>query len=181
VRAAMVRNGMRVAVIAQDEVMTDIPEYRDLADAFPDRDVDRDTRSLGASLQRPVSSSAEENVLCLADDLFAGESLLVHSIAHGMRRLGIIPVDSEWDARLSSAYQSALERGLWQGTYAARDAEQYWAEGVQDWYDVNVEASPPDGIHNSVNTRAELREYDPALAALIAEYLPDDGWRPRCP
>ena len=36
-------------------------------------------------------------------------------------------------------------------------------------------------MHNEINTRAELRAYDPTLAALVAETMPDDAWRPKCP
>ena len=42
---------------------------------------------------------------------------------------------------------------------------EYFAEGVQSWFDNNRE---PDHDHNHVNTRAELIEYDPALAALFS-------------
>jgi hypothetical protein len=127
-----------------------------------------------------VSSVGEENVLCLADDLYAGESITIHSLAHGVRTHGIAAVDPDWDVRLRAAYDSAMSTGLWAETYAATEASQYWAEGAQSWFYANLEATPPDGLHNDVNTRAELRAYDPELAALIAEYLPDDGWRPAC-
>jgi hypothetical protein len=181
VRRAMGENGMRIAVIGRDEVTTDLPEYRDFYSAFPGVDWNNEARSYGASLERPVSFAAEENVLCLPLDLFPGEALLVHAIAHGVRRLGILSLDLGWDVRLLAAYDGARARGLWDATWAATDHEQYWAEGVQNWYDANQEALPADGLHNHVNTRAELRAYDPELAALIAEYFPDDAWRPSCP
>jgi hypothetical protein len=50
--------------------------------------------------------------------------------------------------------------------------QEYWAEGVQDWYYTNLEADPPNGIHNHVDTRHELLEYDPVLYNLVAELLP---------
>jgi len=37
---------------------------------------------------------------------------------------------------------------------------------------VNAEVEHPDGKHNWVNTREELKEYDPRLYQLISEYLP---------
>jgi hypothetical protein len=181
VRGAVIENGMRVAVIGRQEVTTDLPEYRDLYSASPGLDWDNEIRSIGATIERPVSFAGEENLLCLPADLFSGEALLVHSVAHGLRRLGILSLDAAWDARLRAAYDDALASGLWSATYAATDHEQYWAEGVQDWYDANQEALPANGIHNQVNTRAELTAYDPELAALIAEYFPDDSWRPTCP
>lgn len=38
---------------------------------------------------------------------------------------------------------------------------------MQSWFNANLEANPPNGIHNAVNTRAELVAYDPELARLI--------------
>jgi len=181
VHARLIENGLRVAVIGRNEVITDLPDYRDLNIASAETGRDREIRSLGATLARPVSSAAEENLLCLADDPFSSEFLLVHSLAHGLRRLGIVTIDADWDARLLSAYSDALSRGLWADTYAATDAEQYWAEGVQGFYDANRQSVPANGVHNHVNTRAELRDYDAALATLIADYFPDDSWRPVCP
>ena len=65
-------------------------------------------------------------------------------------------------------------KGLWKGTYAGSNRDEYWAEAVQDWFDNNREN---DALHNHVNTRAELTEYDPALAQLCAEVLGDNPWR----
>ena len=120
-------------------------------------------------------------VLCLTDDIYAGESILIHSLAHGFRSLGIVDIDPEWDVRLETAYDAALSAGLWTDTYAATEPAQYWAEGLQGWYDANLEAAPPDGLHNEINTRAELEAYDPDLVTLIEEYVSRDDWRPTCP
>ncbi|MEZ5430677.1 MAG: hypothetical protein R3F31_05750 [Verrucomicrobiales bacterium] len=56
--------------------------------------------------------------------------------------------------------------GLRKGTYAVINKEEYWAEGVQSWFDGNREN---DFEHNQVNTREELKSYDPALAKLLRE------------
>jgi hypothetical protein len=179
VRARLEENGFKVAVIGVDEVLTDLPEYADLNEVRPDVDWDYTVRSVGAgSLERPVSSVGEENLLCLSDDLYVGESIAIHSIAHGLRSLGIVYVDPAWQAELESTYDAALAAGLWTDTYAATDPAQYFAEGVQSWYDANL--TPPNGVHNDVNTRTELRDYDPELASLIADYVPEDAWRPAC-
>ena len=63
-----------------------------------------------------------------------------------------------------------MDAGLWAGTYAATNADEYWAEGVQSWFDLN---DPPGLVHNEINKRAELEEYDPALASLIQEAFGD--------
>ena len=58
--------------------------------------------------------------------------------------------------------------------YALVNAAEYWAEGVQDWYDTN---RTMDHDHNHIHTRAQLKTYDPELAKLCAEVLGDSEWR----
>jgi hypothetical protein len=38
-----------------------------------------------------------------------------------------------------------------------------------------------DGVHNDVNTREELAEYDPALYEFISGIFNDFIWTPTCP
>jgi hypothetical protein len=179
VREAMVGQEMRVAVIGLDEVTTDMPEYRDLYTMFPGQDWDA-LRGVGATLRIPVSSVGEENLLCLATDVNAGGHVLVQSFATSVL-LGVEAIDSTFDSRLKEAYDAAISAGRWEDTFLRLNTIEYFAGGVQAWFDASVEASPPDGTHNEVNTRAELRDYDPMLAALIAEVMPDTAWRPQCP
>jgi hypothetical protein len=179
VRAEMDVLQMRVAVIGVDEVTTHIPEYANLYQIFPGQDWDR-LRGVGATRMIPVASVGEENLLCLAGDPFAGETLLIQTFATGVL-LGLEDVDATFDARLEAAYDAALAADLWRNTYAAANPIEYYAEGTQAWFDANPNVSPPDGTHNDINTRAEIMAYDPALAALIAESMPADAWRPNCP
>jgi hypothetical protein len=179
VRDAMVRQHQSVAVIGVGEVTTDIPEYRNLYQIFPGQDWDR-LRGVGATLMIPVSSVGEENMLCLADDPFAGERLLVQTFATAVK-LGVEEADSTFKSRIRAAFDAATSAGLWRNTYAGANDIEYYAEGVQSWFDANLDVSPPDGTNGPINTRGELEAYDPALASLIAETMPVDRWRPTCP
>lgn len=58
--------------------------------------------------------------------------------------------------------------------YALANAAEYWAEGVQDWYDTN---RTMDHDHNHIHTRVQLKTYDPELAKLCADVLGDSEWR----
>jgi len=58
--------------------------------------------------------------------------------------------------------------------YAHRNRSEYWAEGVQCWYDTN---RTMDHDHNHIHTRAQLKAYDTGLAKLCAEVLGDSEWR----
>jgi peptidyl-prolyl cis-trans isomerase A (cyclophilin A) len=92
--------------------------------------------------------------------------------------MGLNRVDPSFEGRLREAWADAKEAGLWRGTYAITNPDEYWAEGVQSWFDDNREN---DALHNRVDTRAELVEYDPALAALCREVFGDGEWRYRKP
>lgn len=171
IRDAMIRNKIRFVVMAHDEFTTDVPEHSDLQ---PSRYWDRRARGLGATPARPVVSCGAENLLNYEGDHYATENILIHEFAHAMHRMGLDSIDEGFDRTLKRTYDDAIERGLWKGTYAATNYEEYWAEGVQSWFDTN---RPPDDVHNHVDTREELREYDPQLAALIAEVYGDRPWR----
>ena len=174
VLSTLAANDVRVAIVAESSGITELPELSDLYEAFPGVDWDNRTRGggVGPTFARPVLAIAEENLLCYSTDRFPYEDIVVHEAAHAVLNMGI-ELQSGGPAfrqRLESAYQDALDAGLWQGTYAAENPDEYWAEGVQSWFDVN---DPPGPIHNEINTRRELQDYDPALAALVREVLGD--------
>jgi hypothetical protein len=179
VRQAMIGDGMHVAIIGTGEVTTDLPDYQDLNQAFPMTNWDQ-LRGVGATLARPASSVGEENLLCLPGDSFAGESVVVQTFSSAIL-LGVQPVDSSYVNRLQDAYTAATNAGKWANTFASSTVIAYFGEGVQDWFDANAQADPPDGVHNQINTRAELQQYDPSLAGLVAEVMSDTTWHPVCP
>jgi aminopeptidase N len=171
IREALVQNKVRVAVMAYSERTTDIPEHHGLK---PKLYWDIRARGLGASRQAPVVSCAEENLLNYRGDPYSTENILIHEFGHGIHGMGMRTVDPTFDTRLRDAYKSSLAKGLWKGTYAATNAGEYWAEAVQSWFDTNRQN---DSAHNHVNTRTELKAYDPDLAKLCAEVFGDGGWR----
>jgi hypothetical protein len=180
VQREMVRLDMSVAIIGVNEVTTDIPEYRYLNSMFPTQDWNR-LRGVGATKPIPVSSVGEENLLCLAGDMFAGEQLLVQTFATGVQ-LAVEDVDATFMARLDAAFDAAKSAGLWMSTYAHQNDIEYYAEGVQSWFDANHYVAQPDGNNGPIATRGQLQAYDPALATLIEETMRADSWRPmKCP
>ena len=163
VRDAMVRSGSRLTVIAHNEFTTDIPEHRHLT---PKDYWDRRARGTGGSKTDPVCTCAEENLLAYRGDPYDKECILIHEFAHSIHLRGMTNVDPTFDDRVKKAFESAKAQGLWKGAYASTNHHEYFAEGVQSWFDNN---RPPDHDHNHVDTRRELKEYDPGLAALCHE------------
>jgi len=178
---SMIDRKTRLAIMARTEVTTDIPEHRDLNTAFPKTDWNKRCRGVGATAVRPACSATEENLLQLDDDRYRGESILIHEFGHTMLVMGLDPIDPKFRTEVGAAYQDAMSRGLFKNTYAATNADEYWAEGVQDWFDANLKATPANGIHNEIGTRVDLKKYDPALAGLLEKVFGNDEWRWKAP
>ncbi len=84
IAAVLRRHHIRVGIMAEGEVTTDMPEHRDLNEAFPSVDWDVRARGLGATLERPLVTCGEDNLLGFKSDWYAGEFILVHEFAHTM-------------------------------------------------------------------------------------------------
>ncbi|MCS7166832.1 MAG: hypothetical protein RMI91_08865 [Gemmatales bacterium] len=170
IRQALVKNHIRVVVMAYNERTTDVPEHADLR---PAEYWDRRARGLGATRVRPAISCGEENLLEYLGDPYRGENILVHEFAHTIHQIGMREVDKTFDKRLREAYNAAIKAGLWKGTYAATNHSEYWAEGVQVWFHCN---RTNDRQHNHVNDRDTLRRYDESLAKLLEEVFRQNDW-----
>jgi len=164
---AMIKSGSRFCVIGHNEFTTDLPGWTHLT---PKDYWDARARGMGGSRTDPLCSCAEENVLGYPGDPYSTESIVIHELAHNIHLRGMINVDDTFDGRAEKAYEAAMAKGLWKGKYASVNHHEYFAEGVQSWFDNN---RPPDHDHNHVDTRKELIAYDPGLAALCREVFGD--------
>ncbi|MDC0268230.1 hypothetical protein OAK97_02880 [bacterium] len=163
VKEAMRDSGSRMVILAHDEFTTDLPEFKHLK---PKNFWDARARGTGGSRTDPYCSCGEENLLAYPGDPYTSECILIHEFAHNMHLRGLVRIDPTFDTRLKEAYEDAMAAGLWKGKYASVNHHEYFAEGVQSWFDNN---RPPDHDHNHVDTRQELQSYDPGLARLCEE------------
>ena len=167
---AMVKVHTRVTVMARYEGTTDVPEHAHLA-ADTTLNWDVRARGLGGDLEMPFTTCAEENLLAYQIDKYHAEDILIHEFAHSIHLIGIVQVDTAFNSKLEKLLNQAVAKGKYANTYAKTDIAEYWAEGVQDWFNINAEANKPDGKHNRLNTREELKKYDPDLYLLIGQYF----------
>ena len=167
VRAAMIKSGSRLCIIAHNEFTTDLPEW---AKMTPKDYWDARARGMGGSADDPLCSCGEENLLAFPGDPYAAENILIHEFAHNIHLRGMVNVDPTFDPRVQAAYDSAMKAGLWRGKYASVNHHEYFAEGVQSWFDNN---RVNDHDHNHVHLRSQLLEYDPGLASLCREVFGD--------
>jgi alpha-glucosidase len=165
---ALIKNKVRFVVMAPTEMTTDVPEQRDMK---PKDYWDKRARGLGGQ----ITSCGEENLLNLKGDRYHSENILIHEFSHAIHEEGLRTVDPKFDARLRKIYAKATESGLWKDTYAATNHKEYWAEGVQAYFD--CAAPPAKGVHNDCNTREKLKDYDPELFALIDEVFKQSKYR----
>lgn len=179
----LVAHDYRVALIAQDEALLDLPENADWTK--PARDDPRltrceikhyderidakttreywDERARGIGGQRMVGS--EEDVLGLPVTRYWGETIFVHEFAHNVL-FAIEGVDPELYARVEAAYANALANDLWLEEYTTTTMQEYWAEGTQFWFDSNrlqVFAG------RRILDHEDLAAYDPQLYAVLGE------------
>ncbi len=168
VTQALVKNRCRFVVMAPTEMTTDVPEQKDMT---PKDYWDKRARGLGGR----ITSCGEENLLNLKGDRYRNENILIHEFGHCIHQYGLRTVDPKFDGKLRACFTRAIDKGLWKDTYAATNAGEYWAEGVQSYFDCN--APPNAGVHNDINTREKLAKYDPELFELIDDAFKQSPFR----
>ncbi|MGO9113662.1 MAG: prolyl oligopeptidase family serine peptidase [Thermoguttaceae bacterium] len=194
---AMIDDGARLLVLGANETLADLPEFK----RFKSTAGFDDARYLDYTPKLKLMIVPEENVLGLPKEPFAGECMVVNVFAKGLCQVaGLRPVDpefarrrekqqyelrvkrldEEFDHRLKKNYDDAMERGLWKGTPSARDRREYWAAGVEAYFDAAGAGVPPNGADRPVTSRELLQRYDPALYLLVDEtmaYSEHVDWR----
>ena len=169
---AMTDLNTRVGVMARYEGTTDIPEHAFLVN---DTTLNWDVRArgLGGDRELPMSTCAEENILAYQIDKYHAEDIMIHEFAHSIHLIALIYVYPDFNDRLQKSLDAAIKEGKWENTYAATNIAEYWAEGVQNWFNVNAEVPFPDGKHNQINTREELHTYDKGLYDILSDFFPE--------
>jgi hypothetical protein len=195
---ALIADGVRLVVLGPGEKISDLPEYRDSQELS----LDPLARFLDDSPGTKTLVVAEENVLGDPRAPRVGSNQVIRLLARTLHRVaGTRPIDPGWENRgrsvqqyelrvkrldvqfdetLAQLYEAAMNAGKWKGTTAAQNRVEYWATGVLAYFDaMGQDATPPDGVH-PIQTREELKDYDPGLYALVNTTMAYDGhvdWR----
>ncbi len=186
VRARLRAAGAELHIIGRDQVTTDLPEWRHdkgkpLAE-YNGLTRDQRTRGMGGLL----TSCGEENLLKLEQDRYRGRDICVHEFAHNILGHG---ASSALRQRVRQQYARSLSHGLWVGSYAASNFDEFFAE-LTMWYfgthgDLKMTGAKP------ANGPLGLKAYDPESFALLDEFyrgrmeppnivfilIDDMGWR----
>lgn len=181
--AVLARRGYRVAILAEEEAITDLPENAHWTKPAPDdprltrcerkhyeERIGRLTaREYWNARARGIGGvhtvGAEEGILGKRTSRYYGETILVHEFAHNV--LDAIRIaDPRLYAEIEAAYAEALENRLWLNEYASTTVQEYWAEGTQFWFNSN-RLAVFDG--RRILNHGDLAAYDPRLAAALRQ------------
>jgi hypothetical protein len=194
---ALIADGARLVVLGRDEVLGELPEFQEskMTAGFDQ------ARYLDYTPSLKLMVVPEENALGLPTDRFAGKAMVVSEFARALYRVtGLRPVDPDFDKRrqkqqyelrvhrldvtfdqkLQKLHEDAKAKGLWRGTEAARNRDEYWVAGVVAYFDANGADLPPIGAERPISSREVLKAYDPGLHALVHEtmaYQDHVDWR----
>lgn len=166
--------GASIGIIGRYQNTTDIPAHNHLKGqrSGDGRDFDTGTRGLGGNLGCPMTSVGEENVAMIGDSRYARESILVHEFAHCIMNVGLAGLPQL--QAIKAAYESAMREGLHdRKSYMASNADEYWAEATQAWFEATVRLDATAGLI----TRDAVKARDPRLAAILTEVWGDGTWR----
>jgi hypothetical protein len=194
---ALIADGARLVVLGRDERLSELPELRDAQH----RSADDGVRYLDLAPGRKLLVVPEENVLGLPSDPVAGKNLVVSVFAKALHQatalrpvdpdferqrskqqyeLRVKRMDVEFDRRLQANFDAALGKDLWRGTPAARNRVEYWATGVEAYFDAAGSGFPPHDADRPIITREALQAYDAGLYELVDETMAYRGcvdWR----
>jgi alpha-glucosidase len=177
VNKVLIRNNEHILIVGHNEEMSDIPEYKGFDKLVDEKGtiLNNRVRGMGPTLKAPYCSCGEENLLCLNSDRYKGQSVLVHEFAHAIAIIGISYVDTSFRNCLTTIFLSAKKKGLWRNTYAMANVDEYFAVGVQCWFNVYKKVIPADGVYNEISNRKELLFYDPQLYKMLNKYFFEDN------
>jgi hypothetical protein len=192
---AIIVDGARLVVLGRFEKLSDLPEFKNGKVSVDD------VRYLDYSPAVKLIVVPEENILGLPSDPFAGKCIVVSSFARAMYHVTalrpVIPdfqkqrslqqyelrvkrMDIQFDNKLKSLFEQAAGREIWKGTPAARDRVEYWAAGVEAYFDAAGAGLPPIGADRPITTREAIKAHDSALYKLVDETMAYAGhvdWR----
>jgi len=171
---------MYVCVMAYNEMQTDLPECRGLGPWW-------DYRARG--LAGGSVSCGEENVLCFPGDPWQGENIFIHEFAHGIHGV-LAGMDKGFNARVEALHHEAKQSGRFRGYAIEGGPGEFWAEGVQAWFNCNGTIRPESGGGQSsfevlgprgehvchITTREQLKTHLPKFAKLLDATFRQNQW-----
>ncbi len=203
---ALINDGGRIIVLSRQQTLTDLPEFAaERQAAWP-----ASSRVWSYTSEKKFIVVPEENLLAPESEVWQGKRLLVGLLARAVYRVAAtrevderyatvrrdsqqyeqrllwkdsepIPrMDVRFAVRMRELAAQASEQGLWKGTPAARDEIEYWAAGLEAYFDASGRGYVPNNSAWPISTREQLERYDPGLYAAVHAtmlYAGHQDWR----
>lgn len=183
---ALIADGVKLAVLGPQESVADLPEFKKLPDKSK---VDHTLRFLTYQPEMKLLVVAQENVLADPRAMYMGGNQVIRVIADALyRAAGLRPLqpdyrgnqqyelrvkrlDAEFDHAVTALFEKARAAGKWKGTSAVEDKFAYWTAGMLAYFDATGQDDAPNDYATTISTREKLKEYDPALFALVNQTM----------
>lgn len=200
---ALIADGVKLVVLGRGERISDLPEYKRLADTKERRQgvpvdspaVDALVRVLDYSPALKLLVVGEENVLGNPGDPRVGDNRVIRLFARALYdvtshraidpdagkvspqqyELRVQRLDLRFGQKIRELHEAALQAGKWRGTSAMNDDAEYWVRGVLAYFDAAGQHQAPLDTSHPIATREALRLYDPGLFDLVEETMAYKG------
>ncbi len=205
---ALINDNVKLVVLGRNEKLSDLPELKNVTDTNVDltvrfMDYTPDLKLLVVPEENVLGNPNDADVgPCLEIREFATALYDVcgtrpvdpnwNNRGRDVQQyeLRLKRLDVQFDDRLKQLYDGAMTNGMCKGTSAVLDRTAYWDEGVLAYFDAAGQGGAPfkdttrngdfTGSPHPIDTREELKAYDPDLYALVNETMAYDGhvdWR----
>lgn len=146
-------------------------EYPDALPGWPaNLDAKRYAGGYGPNMPGATCGIHEGDILNNSFDRYPAENIVIHEFGHAVKNFGLEKIYPDFKDRVDKLWTHAKDTGLWSNTYAISNADEYFAEGIQTYFDLNTKGPVGgDGIHNEIHTRAQFKTYDPDFFNLLNE------------
>lgn len=181
----MIMNNARVAIVADEEETSDLPEYADVDDK---EYFNKRGRGYGGTLEEPLATVGEENVMRVGTnpssdissrpDYWNGYDVIVHEFSHSIHLVGLRRTDKDFQDKLLRLYQKAKSNPMWMDQYALTNEEEYFAEASQRWFNAVEDLSNLEGLKQAIYTREQLKIHDREMYDLLKTIYNDNNWKP---
>lgn len=173
VAETLVEVGADIALFPAEQTIYYIPEEREFYSAEG-----LGVEGFGGTVELPTTALAAANVerdYELAR--YPDTNVLAHEFGHAFHLVGIKLTDPELCDEIDALYQKVvLEEGKWPNSYAGSNRDEYFGQLSALWFNGQAETQDWNGVLGPVNTREELKEYDPESYALLEKIYPSDQY-----
>lgn len=128
----------------------------------------------GGTVELPTTALAAANVERDREHaMYPDTNVMAHEFGHAFHLIGIKTADPELFDEIDATYEKVvLQEGKWANSYAGSNRDEYFGQLAALWFNGQAETQTWNGVLGPVNTRDELKEYDPESYAATGEDLP---------